>query len=225
MSRHSLRDTSRVVRKRKWVIVSAPILIGISTYLLTEIPVPVYTSEALTKVARSATVPALLAEMVTYSAYDNMATQVLIIRSRPVLETVARKLNMEKPGGDLQNAFLDLRSRVTAEQRGGSDMLAIRANARLQQDAIVLANAVVDAYIEAANAERDRAVNETVDLIRTRYEEVTTELDEAQKQLLAFKRAQANKLGLNPTMLPDLQQRQVQYRRAIADLRAMLETI
>jgi uncharacterized protein involved in exopolysaccharide biosynthesis len=206
-------------------MVSVPILIGISTYLLTEMPASVYTSEALVKVARTATVPALLAETVTYTAYDNMATQVLIIRSRPVLETVARKLNMVKQGEDPQNAFLDLRNRINAEQRAGSDILAIRASASLPQEAIVLTNAVVDAYIEASNAERDKAVNETVDLIKTRYDQVTTELDEAQKQLFAFKRAQANKLSLNPTMLFDLQQIQVQYRRAVADLSAMLETI
>jgi capsular polysaccharide biosynthesis protein len=216
---------NQLFRKRKWIILFAPILMGVSTYLLTEIPPPVYTSEALTKVSRSSTLAALMTERVTYSSYDNMATQVLIIRSRPVLENVARKLSMVKPGEDTQTAFLDLRSRVNAEQRAGSDILAISGSAARPEEAVVLANTVVDAYIEAYNAERERAVKETSDLINRRYEQATNELNDAERELFKFKRAQADKLNLAPTMLPDLQQRQVQYRRTAVDLWAMLDMI
>src|SRR5262245_32609694 len=188
----NLRNISRAVRKRKWIILFAPILMAVSTYLLTEIPPPVYTSEALTKVTRSSRLVGLMAEMVTYSPYDNMATQVLIIRSRPILEKVALKLNMVKPGEDTQNVFLDLRSRVNAEQRGGSEILAISGSAARPEEAVTLANAAVDAYIEAYNAERDRTVKETFDLINRRYEQATNELNDAEKELFKFKHAQAS---------------------------------
>src|SRR3954467_9670002 len=116
----NLRDVFRVLRKRKWIIIFAPILMGLTTYFLTQIPPAIYNSQALIKLARSSTVSGLMAERLTYSAYDNMATQIMVISSAPVLEDIARRLNMVKQGEDPQDAVDELRGRVSAEQQNGS---------------------------------------------------------------------------------------------------------
>src|SRR5438128_5595399 len=96
----NVRDVYRVVRKRKWIILIAPVLMGLLTFSMTEIPPPVYNSEALVRISKSSTVAGLMTEIVSYGSYDNMATQVMVITSRPVLEDVARRLGMVKPGED-----------------------------------------------------------------------------------------------------------------------------
>src|SRR5438128_11293454 len=124
----NIRDIFRVVRKRKWVILLAPILMGFSTFSITEVPPPVYNSEALVRISKSSTVAGMMTDIVQYGAYDNMATQIMVITSRPVLEDVAKRLSMVKPGEDTQDAFDSLRGRVTVEQLNASDILAIMAS-------------------------------------------------------------------------------------------------
>src|SRR4051812_22441439 len=98
----NLRDLYRIARRRKWIILFAPILMGITTFLFTKVPPPVYTAEALIKISRSSTMAGLMTDLVSYSANDNMATQIMVISSRPVLEVVAARLNMTQPGVDAQ---------------------------------------------------------------------------------------------------------------------------
>ena len=46
----NLRDLYRVARKRKWIILFAPILMGLATFFFTQVPPPIYNAEALIKI-------------------------------------------------------------------------------------------------------------------------------------------------------------------------------
>src|SRR5579884_4248039 len=220
----NLRDIYRVIRRRKWIIILAPTLMGLTTYFLTELPPPVYTSEALVRISRSTTVAGLMSE-IQYSPYDNMATQIMVISSRPVLESVALKLKMVKPGDDTQNAFDDLRGRVSAEQRNGSDILALRATAPTAEQAITLANTLVEAYVDKYRSDRDSKINETVSFLRKRSDQLTEELNQAQHSLFDFKRQEGYALARDPNRALDLQDKASQLKQKLDDLNTALDSI
>ena len=221
----NLRDVYRVVRKRKWVILLAPILMGFSTFYMTEVPPPVYNSEALVRVSKSSTVAGMMTDIVSYGSYDNMATQIMVVTSRPVLEDVARRLQMVKPGEDTQSAFDELRGRISVEQRNGSDILAIMATGPSARQTIDLANTAVEAYIQRYNFDRDKRMTDAYEYLRKRLDESTSELAEAEKSLGDFKREQALSLALNVNSGLDLEEKSNQYRQKLDDLRATLATV
>ncbi len=220
----NLRDLYRVIRKRKWIVLFAPILMGLLTYLMVEVPAPIYTAQALVKITKNSTVAGLMTQVVAYSAYDNMATQVMVIRSRPVLEDVAVKMKMVKPGEDAESAFEDLRGRVDAQQQNSSDILAISGIAGKPDEAILLANTLVDAYIERFDLDRDKSILSTLELITRRDNEAKAALNDAEKALFDFKREEGSKLSPGPNLSYDLEQKQIQYNRSIADLNATLDS-
>lgn len=221
----NLRDIYRVVRKRKWIIILAPILMGISTYILSDVPPPIYTSDALVKINRVATVAGMMTEMVRYSSYDNMATQIMVISSRPVLEKVAQRLNMVKEGEDTESAFENLQPRVAAEQKSASDILAIRATAPSAHEAITLANTLVDVYIEKDKTERTQKINDAVAELTRRSAEVTEDLNETQRALFDFKRQERYALALNPNRALELEQKAAEYRLKIENHRSVRDSV
>jgi len=221
----NLRDIYRVVRKRKWVILLAPLLMGFSTFSVTEVPPPVYNSEALVRVSKSSTVAGMVTDIVSYGSYDNMATQTMVITSRPVLEDVARRLNMVKPGEDTQSAFDELRGRVSVEQRNSSDILAIMSTGPSAKLTIDLANTVVDAYIQRYDFDRDKRMTDAYNFLHKRLDDSSAELAEAEKNLGDFKREQAISLALGVNSGLDLEEKSNQYRQKIDDFRATLATV
>lgn len=198
---------------------------GFSTFSITEVPPPVYNSEALVRISKSSTVAGMMTDIVSYGAYDNMATQNMVITSRPVLEDVARRLNMVKPGEDTQAAFDELRGRVAVEQRNSSDILAIMSTGPSAKLAIDLANTVVDAYIQRYNFDRDKRMTDAFEYLRKRLEDGSAEVAEAEKNLADFKREQAISLALNVNSGLDLEEKSSQYRQKIDDFRATLATV
>jgi succinoglycan biosynthesis transport protein ExoP len=218
----NLRDVYHVIRKRMWIILSVPVLIGMTTYLLTKVPPAIYTSQALVKLARSSTVSG---QPLTSGAIDNMATQIMVISSAPVLEDVAKRLNMVKAGEDPQVAVDELRERISAEQQNGSDILAVRGTAGSEEESIALANSVVDVYIQHYKADRDKQLNETISYVRRRNDEVTEELNQAQRALSDFRRSQGGNLAFEPNAGIQLKERSAAYAQRIDDLQATLATI
>jgi len=224
----NLRDLYRVVRKKKWLIVFTPILMGLSTFFLTAVPAPIYNSQALIRITKSSTMAGLMTDIVNYSSYDNMATQEMVIQSRPVLEDVARKLHMIKEGDDLDvvdRAFDDLHSRVSSEQQASSDILAIKSTGPQPQETIDLANTVVAVYMQHYDDDRNKRVNDAVSYLTRRSQEANDALEEADKKLFDFRRQEAVTLTLSPAASSDIKDKEVQNKEKLNDLQSSLTTI
>ncbi|MBI4456237.1 MAG: polysaccharide biosynthesis tyrosine autokinase [Acidobacteria bacterium] len=221
----NLRDLYRVLRKRKWIILAAPILMGLATYTLTQAPPPVYQAKTLVKINKSATLAGLMVSVISYGTYDDMATQTVVVTSRPVLEEVARRLNLIKNGVGAKDAVDRLKGQIEAKQHENSDILAITVTASSPEQAIVLANTVTEAYIKHSEEERNKRLDETVQFIRQQLTETESELQQTTKNVSDFKRANAPILATDLARSGDIQERRLQYQQKLQDARAALSTL
>ena len=89
----NLRDIFRVTRRRKWIIILAPLVVGALTYALSQNPPPIYQAESLVKITRvAANMQALLVEALYWYQGDNIATQSQVITSQRIKGRVALRL-------------------------------------------------------------------------------------------------------------------------------------
>jgi capsular polysaccharide biosynthesis protein len=150
----NLRDLYRVLRRRLRIFLLVPLLMGLATFFFTEEPPPIYQAESLVKVTRSSTLAGLMVDMISYSAYDNMATQVMVATSQPVLQEVARRISRLGEPGDIQEIIDRLKGQLSAEQRGTSDIITIKASASTPAQSILLANTTAEVYVQQSSAEK-----------------------------------------------------------------------
>ena len=148
----NIRDIFRVTRRRKWIIILAPLVVGALTYALSQNPPPIYQAESLVKITRvAANMQALLVEALYWYQGDNIATQSQVITSQRIKGRVALRLAQKYPrfqgfkavlggGGEVDyDAFYEgVRSdddlvellqsmEIEAERKGDSDAVGIVA--------------------------------------------------------------------------------------------------
>ena len=92
----NLRDYTRILRKRKFIIIFSTFMLGFfSLFFATLIkPIPLYKATSSVKVESSTTMAGLYVESITYSDADTLETQSAIITSIPVVELVARDMGL-----------------------------------------------------------------------------------------------------------------------------------
>ncbi len=94
----NIRDIFRVTRRRKWIIILAPLLVGTLTYLFSRNPPPIYEAESLVKITRvAANMQSLLVEALYWYQGDNIATQSQVITSQRIKGRVALRLAQKYP--------------------------------------------------------------------------------------------------------------------------------
>ncbi len=85
-----LRDIFRVLKRQKWVLILAPISMGIITYWVSVTPPAIYEAESVVKISRvAANMQGLLLEALSWYEGDNIATQSEIITSQKIKVGVA----------------------------------------------------------------------------------------------------------------------------------------
>ena len=226
----NLRDIFRVLRKWRWTVILGPILTAAATFVLSEVPSPLYDAEVLLRVSRTSTLSSLMTEIISYGEYDNMATQIMVVTSRPVLEEVAFRLNMASGDGDTTEAAATLKAQVMAEQRSISDIMAVMATAGSADEAMILANTTAEVYIDQYAAERGERVDEMVRFVEAGLAEAMNELEDAEALEVRFRFENAAILSWVPTTAYSFQAREeaLRYRQVLADVetaRALLTPI
>ncbi len=84
----NLRDYTRIMRKRKLIIVFATVTIGLFSLIfsLSKQPIPLYSATSSIRVEQTTTVTGLYNETISWSDADSLETQSAIAISLPVVE-------------------------------------------------------------------------------------------------------------------------------------------
>ena len=204
----NLRDIFRIVKRQKWVIILAPIGVGLMTYWSSVTPPPVYEAESVVKISRvAANMQGLLLEALSWYEGDNIATQSEIITSQKIKVRVALRLAenysefrgitsllaggeetdydaLERRIGDNPDlAGLVSGISVEAARRGASDIVGILTTGSSEQLAVDTANYTAEEFVNYNTAERNKEIRQAVRFIEGRIIETEQELRESEGEL------------------------------------------
>ena len=151
----NIRDYWRIIRKRRTVIIFTTVLLALFSFVFGKLnePIPIYSAASAVKFQRSTTVAGLVAEAFTFAPTDEIATQMVIARSYPIIEEVAKGLKLIDPNLSSEKIRSDsrlvsivnrLRKQVSVEQQGETNIMTLRATSTDPKLAARMANTSCD---------------------------------------------------------------------------------
>lgn len=196
----NLRDCWRIIRKRRTVVILATALFLILSYFfaLFRAPDPLYEATSAVKVEQAKDLTTLLFETVSWTSWDNVATQAVIITSFPTMARVATQMELlpsnlspveVRSTDKYLRVVTSLKSQVRAEQEGDTNIINITASSASPREATLIANTVAEVFRQASVEERNKKVRETRKFIENQLELVGKRLHEAEENLRTFEEA------------------------------------
>ena len=190
----NLRDYTRILRKRKFIILFSTVMLGFfSLFFATLIkPIPLYNATASVKIEDSTTMAGLYIESVTYSDADTLETQSAIITSIPVIELVAKDMGLIdkelsreeiRDNPELLNIVLDIKGKISTLVEGETNIVNISVVSEDPKYSKTIANSTAKMYQLSNILEKNRRNIEAKKFIEKRLEKVGNRLNSAQKEL------------------------------------------
>lgn len=194
----NIQDYWWILRKRRFMIICAVILFAAFSYLMGFLRSPqlLYESTSAVKVERASDLTTMLMGSVSWTTWDNVATQSVIITSFPIMDKVARRLGRVPKAASADEmitnpqysgAVADLRSQVIVTQEPNTNILNITATATNPHEAQEIANTVAKVYQEANIEERNKKILETKHFIEQQMKLQEKRVENAENLLKKFK--------------------------------------
>ena len=199
----NIRDFWRVIRKKKFIIISTILLMGIFSFFFAQYlkPTPEFQATSSVKVERATTLAGLVLQVVSYAEGDNLATQAQVITSYPIMERVAKEMGfIEKniPSEVIRNnksllrKISAIKNQITTEIEGYTNIINITATThdpKLSQD---LANTVAEVYRQENIKEKNKRIIKARKFIEEQLNIIEKRLRNDEERLREFK--EKNKL-------------------------------
>jgi tyrosine-protein kinase Etk/Wzc len=223
----NLQDYLRILRRRWKLVAGCCLLVGILTLLLTPQAQPVYESRARVKWARSESITGLFLEAFTWGAGDDLSTQAQIITSKPIALRAAQRLGRIPAEATLDGVLRDetlsaaldgLLSDYSANPIDNTSLIEITTSCATPEEAVALANAVMEEYIIRHGYERNRQAIDAREFVETQVSEVSARLKSAEEKLTLFREGN---LGADMPDVKEVQFLQDQAARTELRLRAL----
>lgn len=176
----------RVLMKRKWSILIIFLAATVTSYLVSSRMTPIYeaTSTVLVKQEMGGQELPFLAD---FSGLGRNATQnyVEILKSRSLLERVLARIGWNIPTDS--GEFEALRSSISIQPVQGTDTIRITVQSEDPRRAMILANAMVDVFIEQNQLTNQEAARSAKEFISAQLKVAEGRLRLAEDALLAYK--------------------------------------
>lgn len=186
-----------IVKKRKGTILLSTGLVIAFTLALTQYLKPdlIYEASARVKFERSNTFATLLIESLAAQGSSDLNTEIEVIRSFPVVERVARELNIVKPPASEKEArssaylgaIYGLQQAIKTTVEGASNIIRISTTAASGEMAQRLANTVAEAYRTENILARNKTVLESRRFVEEQLAAHEIALKRAEEALRDFK--------------------------------------
>lgn len=190
----NLRDYTRIMRKRKFIIIFSSIMLGLFSlvFSLSKQPIPLFKATSSIRVEKSTTVTGLYIETISWSEADTLETQSAIATSLPVVELAAKNMGLIdkeisskeiRDNIELLRIVINLKNNLTTLVEGETDIINISATSENPRFSMELANAVAEAFQETNSRERNMRTFEARAFIENRLGTIYKTLKASQQEL------------------------------------------
>jgi polysaccharide biosynthesis transport protein len=186
-----------IIRKRRYMIAITAALVIVFTFALSQFlkPQPVYEASARIKFDRTSTIAHLLLESLSTQGGNDLGTQSEVIRSFPVIEEVAKSMNLvpadAAPDVRRSASYLStvyaLQQQVRTTQEGSTNIIKISVAADDAERAAQMANGVAEAYRNENIRSRNRMVMDSRRFVEEQLAALEMKLRSAEDGLREFK--------------------------------------
>ena len=186
-----------IIKKRKYLILLAAVLVVLFTFLFTEMfkPSPLYEASARVKFDRTSTVAQQLIETMSFSNANDLNSQTEFIRGFPVMERVAVELGRvpasvtqdEKRSASYLNTVYNLGQEIKTQREGDTNIIRITATSDEPEMAEKTANSVANAYRLENIMTRNRLVMESRRFVEEQLAGLEKQLNDAEEALRGFR--------------------------------------
>lgn len=234
----NLREYWRVLKKRKFIVIFVAIVLGIfSTSLaIVKAPVPLYSTLCVIEFEKAPVVEGVYGKKPPEADYDDIETQISVIKSYSIFQRVAEKMGLVpsgalEQGGHLKEQMIAiieaLQSKVEIERERWTSILNIIVTDRNPAFAQKLADTIALTYQEVHAEDQMKRTKETLKYISEQLGEVRSRLREAEDEFNRF--SQDNELISidlqSENLLARTQQIQDEIRRLGEDKRELGEVL
>ncbi len=198
-----IRDYARILRKRKGIVIFTTLMLGVFSFVFATMqkPVPLYKASSSVKIEKSSTMAGLYLESLTYSEWDTLETQATIIRSYPIMEIVAKRLEIldkDLPSDEIRqnnqylDIVLDLKDQVTTVQEGNTNIINITVTSEDPEFCQRAANTIAEVFREQNTYEKNKRAISARKFISDQLNVVGQKLKDAEEKVKMFR--EENKL-------------------------------
>jgi len=229
-----LRDYVRILRKRKVIVIFTTLMLGIFSFVFATLqkPIPLYKASSSVKVEKSSTVAGLYIESLSYSEWNSLETQATIIRSYPIMEIVAKRLEFLdealsseeiRQDNKYLNIVLDLKDKVTTTQEGNTNIINITVTSEDTEFCQKAANTIAEVFKAQNTYEKNKRAISARKFIEDQLKVVSARLKDAEEKVRTFR--EENKLislsDQSRIVLDRLTRAEAQYGEVIKSLSEM----
>jgi Mrp family chromosome partitioning ATPase/uncharacterized protein involved in exopolysaccharide biosynthesis len=185
----NLQDYLRIIRKRKFIIISSIVIFAIASSIYIANQVPVYSTQATVKIEEKKSISPLGADWPDYSIANPMETQTKVIKGFGVLRRAAKKLGYvteKSTQSEINEMAAMIEGEIETQQVGNTNLIEITATASRQQEAMNLANMVAESYIEENLLEKNSQARATRTFIESQLNVMRKRLAAAENKLKKF---------------------------------------
>jgi len=195
----NLVDFWLIIRRRKFIVLFTVGLVGILTSAMPYVvgPPPVYKAASRVKYERSTTASGLLQESISaVGGESDIATQAEVIKSFPVMERVAKALDLIdksleskdiRGNHELLDIIYGIQGHIEATQEASTNIIKITATASDPRTAERYATLTAENYREESIYNRNRQVIEARRFVEGQLKNLEASLHESEQALREFK--------------------------------------
>jgi len=186
----TLNDYWLILHKRKWIAVSAFLVIFLSVIINTNMQSPVYEASSTIRIIERKSVSDMITQMVSNTSYDIMQSVSKVLTGRPVIEKVVDELGLVDKNTTpetLDGIILSIQGAVETESITGTNIIRITAR---HSDPVMTAkipNAIAKVYIKIDMDEKTEHARNMRIFLEDQFNKSKQRLNEVQDKLRAFK--------------------------------------
>ncbi len=198
----TLPDIFRIIKRKKYFILTITVLFAAVTYFFLPRSKAVYKATALVEVFQNSSASeSMLSDMLFFNENDNIATQCKILSSQRIVFLALKRIDQidsdvkysdfnahPKYFGMVNQFQQSIDAKPVELKRSGmmTDIIEVTAGADNPSLAITFVNTLIDVFRDESKKEQNKEANETKEFIEKQLEIYTTKLAESESKLLKF---------------------------------------